>query len=171
VHVHAQHALELLVLHLEEGAVAHVAGVVDDGMDAAELVHALLDERARSLAARDVVAAGDGLAALLGDLLHDLAGLVRVDVVDDHGGTLLGEVEAVSPPDAAPTAGDHGRLPVQTTHTIPLPCAFPEVTKRSVSKPPGGRKGAWARTQRAARASACSSEVPNTFSRTQVRFR
>ena len=75
--VHVEHDAEILGLELREGLVAQDAGVVDDDVDLAEVVDRGLHDRGAALGRRDGVVVGDGLAAGLVDLLHDLIGHAR----------------------------------------------------------------------------------------------
>jgi hypothetical protein len=119
VHVHAQDGSELVVAHLEEGAVAHVAGVVHDAVNAAELVDAALHQGLRALAVADVAGVDDGLAALGRDFVDHLLRFVAVDVVHHHRGAVGCRVQAVAAADAAPGAGDDDPLAVEDSHTSP----------------------------------------------------
>ena len=59
-----------------------------------------------------------------GDLLDHLLRLGEVDVADHHRGALLGEVEAVPPPDPASAARHHGGPAIQQPHFLCLPDCF-----------------------------------------------
>ena len=60
--------------HVDQHAVAQDAGVVDQDVDGPEVVDGGLDEPARPLVVRDVIAVGHGLAAHAPDLFDHLAG-------------------------------------------------------------------------------------------------
>jgi hypothetical protein len=90
--VDADHAVPLVLGHVHEHPVAGDAGVVDEDVEAAELVDRLPDHRLRLAEVGDVRAVRDGLTALRLDLGDDLLRRRRVralarerraEVVDD----------------------------------------------------------------------------------------
>jgi hypothetical protein len=95
---------------------AWIAPNFDQRVDRAELVDALRDQRLGAGSARHVVSVGAGLAPLLRDLGHDLAGLLEIDVVHHHRRAVLREMKAVSAPDAAAAAGHDRCAAVEKTH-------------------------------------------------------
>jgi len=104
---------EFFVAHLQEGAIAHDAGVRHERIDSSEGSDALPDDLLASLAISHIGCAGHRATALGGDLRHDLFGLIPVDIVHDHGSARPRQVEAMSPADTAPPTRDHGRSPCE----------------------------------------------------------
>src|SRR5690606_36017006 len=116
------HRLEVRRLELGEGLVAQDAGVVDDDVDAAEVVDRGLDDRPAALGRGDRVVVGRGLTAGLADLLHGLVGHARAraravglpaEIVHDHLAAARGELQGVGLAEAAAGAGDDGHLAVE----------------------------------------------------------
>ena len=107
------HLLELLVGHLVDRRVDRVAGVVDQDVDLAPLVDDLLDELVADAGRRQVAAEHQRVA---GDLRGRLLGDVRVEVVDEHLGALLGEQLRRRAADAAGRSGDDRHLAVEDSH-------------------------------------------------------
>ena len=123
--VDLDHGVPLVDRHVDQHAVAQDARVVDEHVDRPVGVDGRLDQAARALVVRDVVAVGHGLAAHAADLVDHLAGRtvrgagpvhLRAQVVDDELGALVGELERVLPPDASACPGDDDDPSVTDTH-------------------------------------------------------
>ena len=100
----------LLLGHVEAHLVPEDPGVVDEHVEAAELVDRLRDQRLPAVPGGDVVEVRDGPTAggddLVGDLLgralvRALAARLAAEVVHDDRGTLGREQQRLGPADAA----------------------------------------------------------------------
>src|SRR5690606_2053573 len=114
VEVNAIDLLPIVIGHLVETGVAKDAGVVDDDVDAAELVERGLNN---AFAVLDRVVAGDGLAAGGHNLVDDAVGgrLARplavhaaAEVIDDDAGSPRSKEQRVGSAQPAARAGDDG---------------------------------------------------------------
>ena len=122
VQVHVDHRAPFFRVHFEEHAVAQDAGVVDDAVDAAEVVDRRLDDGIGAHPGGDAVGVGHRLAALGADFVHYLLRRTRVlafaayggaDVVHHHLGALGRHQQRELPADAAAGAGYHHHLVLQ----------------------------------------------------------
>ena len=98
-----------------EGAVAQDSGVTHHTVNGAELIQGGLDDVLGTLGLGDTVVVGDGAAAGLLDLVHDLIchrmpgarPVARAtEVVDDDAGALLGQGQRVLATQSAAGTGD-----------------------------------------------------------------
>jgi hypothetical protein len=114
--------VEILLAELAERAPADVAGVVDQDVDAAEVIQRGFDNRLAALRGRYRLMAADSLAAGIADRLHhlfDRTGIAAVaihaptDIVDQHSGAACREQERVGTPHPPPRARDDGDPPVE----------------------------------------------------------
>ena len=80
--MHVEHRLELLVGHLLDGGVPGVAGVVDDDVEAAELLERRADEPVGEPGLGDVAVDRDRLGSERLDLVHDGGARRLVEIVD-----------------------------------------------------------------------------------------
>ena len=126
--VHLDHGVEVLDRHVEDRAVAHDSGVVDNDVEPTQVVGGLGDHGLGLRGIRHVRVVGMCAAAALGD---DVDGQVRIatgtlagdrtaEVVDDHCGALTGQFHGVSTADAVPSAGDDRNLAVEHSHWFSL---------------------------------------------------
>ncbi len=115
--VDGQHAFEIVVGDFGQGAPAHVAGAVDQHIDAAEGVEGGLDDGPGAFGRGDAVQAGNGLAPGGADFVHQgvsgafvgrVAGHRDARVVDHDLRPARGEQQRIGPPEPAPAPGDHG---------------------------------------------------------------
>src|SRR6185369_9548888 len=118
----------LLLGHVEDHAVSEDAGVVDDDVDPAEGVHRGLDDRLPTGHAGHRVVVGHGIAARLGDLLHDLIGRLPVGpgpdlaaavIVHHHPGPVLRHQDGDLPAHSPPRSSHHRRLALEHHRTTP----------------------------------------------------
>jgi hypothetical protein len=118
--VDPDHRVPLVLGHVEQHPVPQDASVVDENVEAAEDLDRLVDQSAGAVPVGDVVGVGDGDPARGLDLVHDgpgragvgpAAGHRAAQVVDHDVGTLAGQLQGVSPPDAPAGAGDDGDPP------------------------------------------------------------
>jgi hypothetical protein len=119
VQVHVDHRLPFLRVHLEEHAIAQDAGVVDDAVDAAEVVDGGFDDGVGAHPARDAVGVGHRLAARSADFVHHFlrrpgvlafAAYRCADVVHHDFGTLGRHQQRELAADAAARSGHHHDL-------------------------------------------------------------
>jgi hypothetical protein len=112
---------------LHQGLVPEDARVVDQDVEAAEVVDRNLDDVLRPLLGGDVVEAGRRFAAQLFDLGHDLLGhgvtrpaaVARAaEIVHDYLGALAGKGQGICPADSAAGAGDCCYFAVEETHRL-----------------------------------------------------
>ena len=109
-HVHAEDAVPLLDRGLDGGGAADDAGVVEDDVDAAELVDRRGTTRSMSASLATSAAMAIGGAAGRADLGGDGFGGLGVQVDDGDGRALRSEGERRRTADAAGAAGDDGLL-------------------------------------------------------------
>jgi hypothetical protein len=128
--VDADDGVEVVELHLGEGAVPEVAGVVHHDVDRAVGVDGGLHELLATVVGGHVAEVGHRLAAGGADLGHDGLGHVLrrpsavelgAEVVDDHVGTEGGEPEGVAAPEPPSRARHHGDLAVESDRHGPPP--------------------------------------------------
>ncbi len=114
--VHLDDGVPLLRRHLDQRAVAQDAGVVDQGVEPAELLDRGVHDRLRGLDLGAVADREHRRAAGRDDLVDDgLAGRL-VDLADDDAGALAGELDRLTAAEAASGAGDDRDLAVQESH-------------------------------------------------------
>ncbi len=135
--VHVEHGVEVLVGHLRQRCAAHIARVVDQDVDAAELAQGRLDDRLTALGRRHRFRAGHRLTTGLGDLADDRAGRPGVgtvageraaDVVDHDLGPAFGQQQRVLAAKPAAAAGDDGHPVIESqgsTQRISSPSRSP----------------------------------------------
>src|SRR6202035_1325563 len=107
--------------HVPDGAVADDARVVDEDVDAAELVPGPGEHPVDVGIVADVTEVGDGPAAAALDHLHDPGSVVTLartvdptaEVVHHDGRPVPGELDRVPAPDAVSRASDDGDLSLQ----------------------------------------------------------
>src|SRR5262249_38339269 len=123
--VHADDGVEVLLVHLHEGAVAHDPGVVDEDVELTERVHGRPDDPAGAVEVRDGVVARSRLTAEGLDLLAPLRRRVFVgaapveadaDVVDDEASTFPSHAQRELAANAPPRSRDHGDASVEQPH-------------------------------------------------------
>ena len=124
--MNSDHRIPVVFRHVEDHAVAEDTGVVHDRVELSERVDGTLDDALRSLEIADAVAVGDGLAASLLDLVHDLlrrsrAGAAAVEppaeVVDDDLRTELRHEKRFLAPDSTTRTGDYDNFAVEKHET------------------------------------------------------
>ena len=129
----ADDGVEVLLRHREDHLVAEDAGVVDDDVELAEGVDRLADDVLGPVEVGHVVVVGHRLAAPAADdvghllgrpLVRPFAGDRAAEVVDDDLGSLTGQLERLTPPDAVAGARDDGDLAVEDAH-VPKPSCDP----------------------------------------------
>ena len=98
--------VEVLVGHLPDDLVAQDAGVGDQDVESAEGGDRSVDEGLGGLGRSDGGGDRNGLTPGLGDLVGSGLGHSFVDVVDDDGGTRVGQSLGVGEPQAPPASGD-----------------------------------------------------------------
>jgi hypothetical protein len=143
--VDADDGVPLRLVHVEEHPVAQDPGVVDEDIQAPELVVRLVDHLLRGVPIGDVAAVRDGFTAHGFDLVHDrlsnvrgVAGVVALlaEVVHDDLRTLACELERVTTSDAAAPAGDDDDTSFADTHQLfPAFCLYCSRTSRRYSFP------------------------------------
>ena len=115
----------LVLGHVHEHPVAQDPGVVDEDVEASEVIERLPDEPRGAGEVGDVLAVRGRLAALCLDLVDDLlrggvvvplAGERGAEIVDDDLRACLGERERVCAADPSPGARDDRDLPRQIWH-------------------------------------------------------
>ncbi len=122
--VDLQHCVEVLDAHVEDRVVTDDARVVDEDVEAAELIDGLRDHLACLVIVGHVRVVGCRLAAAG---LDDVDGQVRVatrslardrpaQIVHDHGRAVLRQLQSVTAADAVPRSGDDRNLAVQHAH-------------------------------------------------------
>ena len=101
--------------HIVEVRVADGACVVDENVDAAPGVECGVDDRLAAVGRCDAVRVGDGVAALVPDLLRRVVGRITAgavpghraaEIVDDDARATFGEKERVLPAEAPARTGD-----------------------------------------------------------------
>src|ERR1700742_627495 len=108
--VYSHHQVEVVGGHIPDRFVANDARVVDDDVQPAQLRVGTLDGEVDLLLVAYIAEVGncgaptafDDPPLFVGHLAGALAGQASAEVVDDHGGAVLGEFECVAAPDAVP---------------------------------------------------------------------
>ena len=109
--VHAHDHVPILFAQADEHAIAQHPGVIDQHMHFAERRQGRIDNALRGVEGGDVVAVGDGLAAVGADLAGHVFGGVGADIVDHHIGALRSESQGVGATEATAGPGDdHGAV-------------------------------------------------------------
>ena len=67
--MNVQHGLPLLITHIVNGAVPNIAGIIDDNVEAAELLDREINQRVAAVAFGQVGAKYRGACYLIGGLL------------------------------------------------------------------------------------------------------
>jgi hypothetical protein len=160
--VDVDHEREVGDLHLREALVAEHAGVGDQDVDAAPVIHGVLDHPLDAGVVGDRRAVGDRLAAQRLDLLDHAVRSLRAaartvdgaaQVVDHDLRAAPGELEGVLATEAAACAGDDGHFAVEADvrHEEPLllrralcGAARPASSRRGGRAHPCGTRRAWA---------------------------
>ena len=123
--VDRDHGVPLAFGHVHQHAVAEDSGVVDQDVEAAEVVDRLCDHPFRAGEVGHVLVVRGSLAPGGSDLVDDLlrgrcvvtlAGELAAEVVDDHRRARGGERERVRAADAAAGAGDDRDLAREVGH-------------------------------------------------------
>ena len=120
--MHAHDGVEVLDGHVPKRAVPDDAGVVDHDVDRPQ-VDGLIDKVLGLLLIADVAVVGDRRAAPLADEGDGGVGVAarafavdrRTEIVDDHLGPVLGQLEGVTPADPVTGTGHDGDLSLQQT--------------------------------------------------------
>src|SRR5450756_2724784 len=119
VQVHVDHGAPFLRVHFEKHAIAQDAGVVDDAVDAAEVVDGGLDDGVGAHPGSHAVGIGHRLTALGTDFVHHFlrragvfafAAYRTADVVHHHFGALGRHQQRELATDAAARSGHHHHL-------------------------------------------------------------
>jgi hypothetical protein len=137
--VDADHGVEVGFGHVEEDRVAQEAGVADDDVDVAELLHGQVEERLRVVPVGGVAEVRDRLAAHRLDLVarSTRRGLVAAlavglgaDVVDHDARAEPRQLERVTAPEPRGSARDDRHFPVEHHESlsmiVPVPTAAPQ---------------------------------------------
>ena len=115
--MHAHDQVPVVLGHLEEQVVARDAGVVDEDVDPAELVHHTLYGGLGGGRVHDVAPDADGPGAVPQlESAGSLLGGSLVEVEDRDRGALAGESLCDAESDAASGPGDDCDACVETTH-------------------------------------------------------
>ena len=114
--VHIEDGVPLFVGHLLDHRVPGVAGVVDDDVQAAEVVDRGGDEAFAEVGVGDAADAGYGLPARGLDRGDCFLGWFGVEVIDNDPRTLAGQLQRDLTPDPSAGAGDNGDLPIKSSH-------------------------------------------------------
>jgi hypothetical protein len=117
--VRAQHAVEILLGHVEEIGVVRDPGVVHEDVDAPEGLFRARDERLRMFAIAHVPLSEDRPGALRREPLRGGLDLLGLDVAKDHLRALPGEALGDRKADALRGPGHH-RYPVLQAHATLL---------------------------------------------------
>jgi hypothetical protein len=139
--VHLDDRVPLLGRHLRERAVAQDAGVVHQRVEPSELLDGRADDALAVLDLGAVADVEDGRPTGRRDLVDDgLAGRL-VDLADDHGSPLPGELEGLTPAESSPGARDDRDLAVQESHgpTVLRSCGHVAAGLRVVVRGPPSR--------------------------------
>jgi hypothetical protein len=105
--------VEVVVAHLPQHGVTKDSRVGDEGVEAPELVHRCGHELGSGLRGAHRCDDGDGPAPGRLNGCHGIGGGLGVDVVDDDGRALPGELLCVGEAEAASGSGDDGDFAVQ----------------------------------------------------------
>ena len=131
--MYIQHQFEVVQAALGKALVPQDAGIVHQDVDAAPLVHGLLDHGLDLVVFRHVGAVGDSLAAQGLDLRHHGLGgvagaagavLGAAQVIDHHPGTAFGQFNGVTAAQALARPGNNGYFAVITDRHLFPPCAL-----------------------------------------------
>ena len=105
------------------------AGIVDEDVEAvAEALFGCLEQVPHAIGQADIGGAGRGLSAGRADLLCCGLRAVAVDIGEQHVRALGGEAAADLAADAAPAAGDDGRLALRASFRLTLSVLRPGVS-------------------------------------------
>src|SRR5690606_35286932 len=145
-HVHPHDGVEVLRRHVPDGAVTDDAGVVHEDVEAPPGVDRLGDHPAGTLVVGHVLVVGDGGSAPRLDELDGQVGVPRrpltvdrrAQVVDDHLGAVLRQLQRVPATDAVARPRDDGDLALEQPHVSPL-APLQDLTYRQILG-----DGAWA---------------------------
>ena len=139
LHVDRHDAVEHVLGVLREGRDRALdAGVVEEGVDAAEALHRLARVAFVVGATRHVGGRGDGLAARLGDGAHGSGEVAGGQVHGDDAGALAGEAHGGGASDAPGGAGDDGDLALEAlAHGVTSGAAAPPQCRAGAT----GRRG------------------------------
>src|ERR1700744_3278185 len=119
------HRVPLRFLHAGDKRIAQDSRVIDQDVEATELVDRLSHNTFRTTPGGDVLGVDDGGAAGGGDLSGHLVGwpgvgalafVAAAEVVDDDLGPFFGEQQCVFATDAAARAGDDRHSAFQCSH-------------------------------------------------------
>lgn len=110
--------------HIEQGSIAEDPGVIDQDIEASEVVDGGIDEGLSDGEGADGIGVGDGLTAGLSDFFDDgVGGLAgpgtffgAAGIIDDDFGTLGGEHQGVFTAETGSSAGDDGDFIFQPEH-------------------------------------------------------
>ena len=121
--MHRHHGVEILDLHFGEALVAQDAGIGDQNVDPAPLIHGLLDEVGNTGVVGHRGAIGDGFTASRLDLRHHgfgrgggAAGAIHraAQIVDHHLGAARGKLKRVGAAKTPARTGDNCDFAVKT---------------------------------------------------------
>ncbi len=120
--VHVQHQPEIFQGALGETLVTQDAGVVDQDIDPAPLVHGLLDH-GLDLVVGDIGAVGDGLATGCTNLGDHIVGVLQFaarvrKIVNQYFRAAFGECQRVAAAEPAACAGNDGYLAIHSDSHI-----------------------------------------------------
>jgi hypothetical protein len=134
--VHVDDQVEVLIGHLQEALVPQDAGVGDQDVQPAERLYGTCNEGLGGLGGAHRNHHGGGPAAVGLNLCNGLGGSLRVDVIDDDGGTLAGEFPRVGKAKTLAAPSDDCYFAVQA-HRVLLRMQFPAEPVRPI---PRGRE-------------------------------
>ena len=127
--MHPDDGVPVLIGKVDQHAVAQDAGIVDESVEAAELVEGGLHQSLRPIRARDVVPVGHRPTPEGADLFDHFLGRptrlafavdLHSEVVHHNGSTLAGQLDGVAAAEAPPRTGDDGHTSlVGAAHTPP----------------------------------------------------
>ncbi len=115
--VDAQHVVPHLDAQIDAARLGQHACVIDQNVDAAELLDACIDTGLRAFDRADVSHAGVHLRAKLAALLGDLGQVGRITVAQHQPCAFNGVGPRDSSPYAAACAGDHGTFVFELLHS------------------------------------------------------
>ena len=122
--VHIHDAVEVFGLHADQQLVFVDSGIVHQDVDAAEVLHKLLDDLSGLVFLRDVAANKEGFSTGLVDLVYDHGGEFGAGVeINADLGSGLGETGGDNSADAPGSPGDQCDFATQvdTGHLVSLP--------------------------------------------------
>ena len=114
--MHIEDGVPLFVGHLLDYRIPGVASVVDDDVQAPEVVDRGGDEAFAEVGVGDAADAGHGLPARGHDRGDGVLGGFGVEVVDHDFRALTRQFECDLAPDPAARAGDDGDLSLESSH-------------------------------------------------------